>query len=174
MVIEHVSTKVAVEFVKTSDENIAATVTPHHLLYNRNKLLAGGLRAHYYCLPILKQAADQQAIQEVVASGHPKFFAGTDSAPHATEDKHTACASAGIYSSPYALALYAHGFEALGALKKLQAFVSHWGADFYHQSRNKAELTLLKKKQEIPLKLPLGNSSVVPIAAGESLAWSVL
>jgi len=174
IVIEHVSSRVAVDFVTEAPNTIAATVTPHHLLYDRNKLLAGGLRAHYYCLPILKQDTDRQAILAAVASGNPKFFAGTDSAPHAIECKETCCASAGIYSAPFAPALYAQVFESLSALDKLEAFMSQHGADFYHQSYTDAEITLVKKKEAVPAKLPLGKTWVVPIEAGEYLPWSVL
>lgn len=174
MVIEHVSTRVAVDFVKNCPDTIAATVTPHHLMYNRNQLLGQGLRSHYYCLPILKHSSDQKAIQEVVASGHRKFFAGTDSAPHARADKESCCASAGIYSAPYALAVYAQVLEELHVLEKLNAFTSHFGADFYHQARNQEELVLVKKKQWVPEQLPFGQTTVVPIAAGEALAWSIL
>ena len=173
VVLEHVSTREAVQFVCESPETVAATITPQHLLYNRNHLLAGGLRPHNYCLPILKHAMDQEALQAIVASGHSRFFAGTDSAPHSRNQKECACACAGIYSAPYALALYAQIFDDLNALKHLNAFLSHSGADFYQVPRNKNTLVLNKKPQRIPLQLPFGERNVVPIAAGEDISWSI-
>lgn len=173
IVLEHISTKAAVDFVTESPDTVAATVTPHHLLYNRNQLLAGGLRPHYYCLPILKHESDQKAIQQAVISGNRKFFAGTDSAPHIREQKENACACAGIYSAPYALALYAQVFDELHSLPYLESFLSHFGADFYQLPYNKSQLTLIKQPQLIPERLPLGSDCVVPIAAGETLPWSI-
>lgn len=173
IVLEHISTRVAVDFVLQAADNLAATITPHHLLYNRNQLLAGGIRPHYYCLPILKSENDQRALQQAATSGNPKFFAGTDSAPHAKTSKESACGCAGIYSAPYAVAMYAQTFDTLGQLDKLNAFLGHFGANFYRQPINQGELTLRKSPQQIPETLPLGQEQVVPVAAGESLQWSI-
>ncbi len=173
VVLEHISTQVAVDFVTQAPETVAATITPHHLLYNRNHLLAGGIRPHFYCLPILKKESDQRAIQQAAISGNRKFFAGTDSAPHPKTRKESACGCAGIYSAPYAVALYAQIFDTLGQLAKLNTFLSNFGAEFYQLPINQTELTLIKKPQSIPATLPLGQEQVVPVAAGESLQWSV-
>ncbi|MBA3536315.1 MAG: dihydroorotase [Tatlockia sp.] len=173
IVMEHISTKAAVEFVSQESEQIAATITPHHLLYNRNQLLAGGIRPHYYCLPILKSEVNQRALQQAAISANPKFFAGTDSAPHPQTSKESACGCAGIYSAPYAIALYAQMFDTLGQLDKLEKFLSQFGAEFYQLPLNKTELILKKVPQLIPATLPLGKELVVPVAAGERLEWSV-
>ena len=173
IVLEHISTKAAAEFITDAPNTIAATITPHHLLYQRNHLLACGIRPHYYCLPILKRAEDQHALQMRAISGNPKFFAGTDSAPHAQESKETDCGCAGIYSSPYAASLYAHLFDELNHLDKLDAFMGHFGAQFYGFPINKTQLILHKTPQKVPQSLPLGNKRVVPIEAGNSIAWSV-
>lgn len=173
IVLEHISTQVAVDFVFQASQNLAATITPHHLLYNRNHLLAGGVRPHYYCLPILKKESDQLALQKAAVSGNPKFFAGTDSAPHAKVNKENACGCAGIYSAPYAVAMYAQSFDQLNQLDKLNAFLGRFGAEFYQLPFNQTELSLVKTPQSIPEILPLGQDQVVPIAAGESLEWSV-
>lgn len=173
VVLEHISTQKAVEFVKKAPANVAATITPHHLLYNRNHLLAGGIRPHYYCLPILKHQTDQIALLDAATSGNPKFFAGTDSAPHSINSKENACGCAGIYSAPFAVPLYAQVFENAYKLSALNKFLSVFGADFYQLSLNKEKLTLIKEKQLIPEKLTLGNDFVVPIAASEFLLWSV-
>ncbi|WP_419419861.1 dihydroorotase [Legionella sp. D16C41] len=173
VVLEHISTKEAVDFIINTPNNVAATITPHHLLYNRNHLLAGGIRPHYYCLPILKHENDQRALQQAAISGNPKFFAGTDSAPHSQQTKETACGCAGIYSAPYAVALYTQAFDTLNKLDKLNAFISHFGANFYHFPINKQKLTLIKQAQHVPATLPFGNQEVVPIAAGSTLSWSV-
>lgn len=173
IVLEHISTKIAVEFVKQASEKVAATITPHHLFYNRNQLLAGGIRPHYYCLPILKRETDQIALQQAAASGDCKFFAGTDSAPHSITSKESACGCAGIYSAPYAVAMYAQIFDVLGQLDKLDAFLGQFGAEFYQLPINQAELVLRKISQKIPETLPLGIDQVVPVAAGKSLDWSI-
>lgn len=173
IVLEHISTKGAVEFVKQAPEQVAATITPHHLLYNRNQLLAGGIRPHYYCLPILKKESDQLALQQAAISTNPKFFAGTDSAPHPKAKKESACGCAGIYSAPYAVALYAQIFDNLNQLDKLDAFLGCFGAEFYRLPLNRAELILRKLAQAIPETLPLGEAQVVPVAAGENLKWSI-
>lgn len=173
MVLEHISSKAAVEFVTNSPETIAATITPHHMNYNRNHMLAGGIRPHYYCLPILKREEDQKAIQRAAMSGNPKFFAGTDSAPHAIHAKESACGCAGIYSAPYALALYAQLFDEFQAIPRLNDFTSRFGAEFYQLPINKEQITLSKTAQKIPEFLPFGTETVVPIAAGQSLSWSI-
>lgn len=173
IVLEHISTQSAVEFVTKSSPNVVATITPHHLLYNRNQLLAGGLRPHYYCLPVLKHEKDQRALQQAATSGHFKFFAGTDSAPHLLESKENACGCAGIYSAPFALALYAQLFDELGCLHKLNAFMSRFGAEFYQLPLNQEQIELVKSLQLVPDSLPFGNGQVVPINAGGSIAWSI-
>ncbi len=173
IVLEHISTQAAVEFIEAAPPHVAATITPHHLLYNRNHLLVGGIKPHYYCLPILKREADQRALLRAATRGNPKFFAGTDSAPHPRTTKESHCGCAGIYSAPFAVALYAEIFEQQGALEKLEGFLGHFGADFYRQPRNQAKLHLLKQPQLVPQTLPLGKQIVVPIAAGQILPWSV-
>lgn len=173
IVLEHISTKAAVEFVSQAPATVAATITPHHLLYNRNQLLAGGLRPHYYCLPILKHERDQHALQAAACSGNPKFFAGTDSAPHAVQDKVNACGCAGIYSAPYAVSLYTQLFDKLNQLKQLNHFLSQHGAEFYQLPINKDQIELRKVPQKIPDFLPFGQNQVVPMAAGETLFWSI-
>ncbi len=173
IVLEHISTQAAVDFVTQSPSNVAATITPHHLLYNCNQLLAGGLRPHYYCLPILKHERDQHALQQAACSGNPKFFAGTDSAPHAIHTKESACGCAGIYSAPYALALYTQMFDEMNQLNKLNHFLGRFGAEFYQLPINKEEIELIKSPQTIPQSLPFGTEKVVPMAAGEIVSWSV-
>ncbi len=173
IVLEHISTQAAVDFVTSAPETVAATITPQHLLYNRNRLLVGGIKPHYYCLPILKHESDQKALQQVISDGNPKFFAGTDSAPHSIQSKENACGCAGIYSAPYALALYAHIFADLGKLSRLNQFMSHFGADFYQLPRTKKQIQLIQSPQTLPESLPFGTDQVVPIAAGETIKWSV-
>ncbi|HHT0594730.1 TPA: dihydroorotase [Legionella anisa] len=173
IVLEHISTQSAVEYVAEAPATVAATITPHHLLYNRNKLLVGGLRPHYYCLPILKHEQDQKALQHAACSGNPKFFAGTDSAPHIVSTKESACGCAGIYSAPFALALYTQVFDELNQLKQLNHFLSYFGAEFYQLPINQERIELIKSPQTIPNFLPLGTNHVVPIAAGEIIQWSV-
>lgn len=173
VVLEHISTKAAVDFVLNSPSNVGATITPHHLLYNRNHLLAGGIRPHYYCLPILKHQDDQLALQKAATSGNPKFFAGTDSAPHPQQHKEHACGCAGIYSAPFAVAMYTQLFDELNKLDRLNAFMSHFGALFYQLPLNKEELIITKKTQIIPATLTLGNDTVIPVAANQSLFWSI-
>lgn len=173
IVLEHISTRAAVDFVTAAPDTVAATITPHHLLYNRNKLLAGGIRPHYYCLPVLKHEDDQKALQRAAISANPKFFAGTDSAPHTQSAKENGCGCAGIYSAPYALAAYAHIFDELEQLNKLNQFTSDFGAQFYRLPTNSDQLELSKKNQLIPHSLPFGEQQIIPMAAGEYLAWSV-
>ena len=173
IVLEHISTKAAVDFVTHAPETVAATITPHHLLYNRNQLLAGGLRPHYYCLPILKHERDQKALQMAACSSNPRFFAGTDSAPHSIQSKESSCGCAGIYSAPYAVALYAQFFDAQNQLDKLNHFMSHFGAEFYQLPINQKQIELVRSPQTIPDFLPLGTEKVIPMAAGETIQWSI-
>ena len=173
MVLEHISTKAAVDFVLAAPPTVTATITPHHLLYNRNQLLAGGIKPHYYCLPILKNVGDQLALQQAAVSGNNKFFAGTDSAPHAQTAKESACGCAGIYSAPFALAMYTQLFDTLGPLEKLNDFISRFGAEFYRLPLSKERIELIEKPLVIPQSLPFGHDQVVPVAAGSTLQWSV-
>ncbi|MDF1759433.1 MAG: dihydroorotase [Coxiellaceae bacterium] len=173
VVIEHVSTRQAAEFVKQAGDNVAATVTPHHLLLNRNDMLMGGIRPDYYCLPILKTAKDQHALIEAVISGHPRFFLGTDSAPHAKSKKHTACGCAGIYSAPCALELYAEIFDRHNALNKLEGFASLNGPRFYQLADNQSKITLINNPWQVPDQLPYNNETITPLYAGKTLQWQI-
>lgn len=173
IVFEHITTHEAVEFVQTASEQIAATITPHHLLLNRNALFAGGLRPHHYCLPVLKREAHRQALLEVATSGHPRFFLGTDSAPHPVHHKETACGCAGIYSAHAAIEFYASVFEQAGRLDKLEAFASFYGADFYHLPRNQDRITLIRQPWQVPEQLQFADSQLVPLGAGEQLNWKL-
>ncbi|TVZ39956.1 dihydroorotase [Alteromonadaceae bacterium 2753L.S.0a.02] len=171
IVLEHITTAQAVEFVAQGPANIAATITAHHLLYNRNHMLAGGIRPHYYCLPILKRQTHQQALIGAAISGSPKFFLGTDSAPHAKDRKEAACGCAGSYTAFAAIELYAEAFETAGALDKLEGFASHFGSDFYGLPRNEETITLVKKPWQVPETLSFGDTTLVPVKAGETLCW---
>ncbi|MGI9278825.1 MAG: dihydroorotase [Endozoicomonas sp.] len=171
VVMEHITTADAVEFVKSSHSKVAATITAHHLLYNRNDMLVGGIRPHYYCLPILKRNIHQQALLEAATSGNPKFFLGTDSAPHTIDAKETSCGCAGCYTAPAALELYTEAFESMNALDKLEGFASHFGPDFYGLPRNQTSVTLIKEEWQLPESIPLGDNQVVPLRAGETLSW---
>jgi len=173
IVLEHITTKEAVDFVSDSGPNVGATITPHHLLYNRNDMLGHSIKPHLFCLPILKRSHHQTALLEAATSGNSKFFLGTDSAPHAINKKESSCGCAGIYSAPYALAFYADIFEHENKLDKLQAFASHYGADFYGLPRNQETLTLIKQEQRIPDSLAFGAKQVIPMGAGQTLAWSI-
>ncbi len=174
MVLEHITTKEAVEFVGQADDNIAATITPQHLILNRNDILVGGIRPHHYCLPILKRNIHQQALREVVVTGSNKFFLGTDSAPHEKNRKEAACGCAGCYSAWSALELYAQVFDALDVLDKLEGFASHYGADFYGLPRNDGTVTLIKQSWQVPQEIILPNGRlIVPFFAGETLQWKV-
>lgn len=173
MVLEHISTKTAVEFVKQAPKTLAATITPHHLLLNRNDLLLGGIRPHYYCLPIVKRKEDQKALIEAATSGNPKFFLGTDSAPHAISQKENACGCAGIYSSHAAIELYTEIFEEHGVLNQLESFASLNGANFYRLPINKESITLVKESWKVPEKLSFGKESLIPLAAGKMLRWKI-
>jgi len=173
IVLEHITTKEAVDFVNSQGDNVAATLTPHHLMLDRNDLLVGGVKPHYYCLPILKRSSHRRALIEAATSGSPKFFLGTDSAPHAIETKETSCGCAGIYSAHAALELYAEIFEAANALDKLEGFASFFGADFYKLPRNSAQITLSKNPLSVPAEYIFGDSTVIPMRAGETVSWSI-
>ncbi|WP_415900571.1 dihydroorotase [Neptuniibacter sp. QD48_11] len=173
IVLEHITTKDAAEFVESAGDNVAATITAHHLLYNRNHMLAGGIRPHYYCLPILKRNIHQDALIKAATSGSKKFFLGTDSAPHMKHAKEAACGCAGSYTAHAAIELYAETFEAANALDKLEAFASLNGPDFYGLPRNTDTITLVKESWDVPATYPLGEDNVVPIRAGEQIAWKV-
>lgn len=173
IILEHISTKAAVDFVLNAPKNLAATITPHHLHYNRNDLFHHGIRPHYFCMPILKRSDDQRALIKAAISGNAKFFLGTDSAPHAQEKKETACGCAGIYSAHAAIELYAEIFEKHDALSKLENFASVYGAEFYQLPRNKNSITLIKKTWGIPEQLSFGESQLIPMKAGETLSWKI-
>lgn len=173
VVFEHITTKTAAEFVLSAPASVAATLTPQHLLHNRNALFKGGLRPHMYCLPVLKREQDREALVKAAVSGNPKFFLGTDSAPHARHLKEHACGCAGIYSAHAGIELYAEVFEQAHALDKLEAFASFHGADFYGLPRNSGKITLVKKAWTPPASYPLVESELVPFRAGEEIAWSL-
>ncbi|MEM0912660.1 MAG: dihydroorotase, partial [Pseudomonadota bacterium] len=157
-----------------SSENVAATITPQHLLLNRNDLLVGGIRPHNYCLPVLKRNIHQKALREVVASGSSKFFLGTDSAPHEKHKKESACGCAGCYSAWSAIELYAKVFDDLGVINKLEGFASHYGPDFYGLPRNSGTITLVKEKWQVPENIVLATGDdIVPFFAGEALEWKL-
>ena len=174
VVLEHVTTTEAVEFVLAAGANIAATITPQHLLYNRNALLAGGLRPHYYCLPILKRESHRQSLVKAATSGNPKFFLGTDSAPHLTHTKENACGCAGCYSAHAAIELYADAFEQANALDKLEGFASFFGADFYRLPRNTDTISLTKTSWRVPFYYGEDAISITPLKAGEEINWKIL
>ncbi len=171
IVLEHITTGDAVEFVKSAGQNVGATITAHHLLYNRNHMLVGGIRPHFYCLPILKRASHQKALQDAVISGSHKFFLGTDSAPHPQEKKEAACGCAGCFTAPAAIELYARAFDELGALDKLEGFASHYGPAFYGLPVNSGKIRLHRTNWEMPAEMPLGDSKIIPFGAGESIPW---
>ncbi len=171
VVLEHITTQQAVEFVSSENERVAATITVHHLLFNRNDMLAGGVRPHFYCLPILKRSSHQHALIEAATSGNPSFFLGTDSAPHASHDKQSDCGCAGIYTAPAALELYAEVFEHSGALDKLENFASQFGPRFYGLDANKGTVTLERSEWYMPAKYDFGSDTVIPVRAGGSLPW---
>ncbi len=173
LVLEHVTTRQGVEFVREAPENIAATLTVHHLLLNRNALFAGGLRPHHYCLPVLKREEHRQALVAAAVSGEPKFFLGTDSAPHPRSAKESACGCAGIYTAHAAIELCAEVFEQAGALARLEGFASLHGAAFYRLPPNEATLTLQRRPWSVPEEIPCGAQSLVPFRAGESVQWRI-
>ncbi len=173
VVFEHITTKDAADYVMSSDGPTAATITAHHLLYNRNEIFKGGIRPHYYCLPVLKRETHRQALVAAAISGSDKFFLGTDSAPHAKGLKEHACGCAGCYTALHALELYAQAFDQAGALDKLEAFASFNGPDFYNLPRNQGSVTLRRENWTIPAELPMGDTSVVPLNGGETIAWKM-
>ncbi|MEW6589817.1 MAG: dihydroorotase [Pseudomonadota bacterium] len=173
VVLEHITTRHAAEFVAAAPDNVGATITVHHLLYNRNAMFRGGIRPHMYCLPVLKRELHRQALVAAAISGSPKFFLGTDSAPHAVGAKESACGCAGIYTAHAAIELYAEAFEDAGALDKLEAFASFYGADFYGLPRHTDTITLVREAWTVPGRLALGDTTLVPLRAGEAVRWRV-
>lgn len=174
VVFEHITTADAASFVAQAPANVGATITAHHLLYNRNHMLVGGIRPHYYCLPILKRERHREALIEAATSGNTSFFLGTDSAPHARHDKESDCGCAGAYTALTAIELYATAFEQAGALDRLEGFASHHGPDFYGLPRNADRITLDKTEWQVPAELPFGEGkSLVPLRAGETLGWKM-
>ena len=174
IVLEHITTADAAQFVTAASDKVAATITAHHLLYNRNHLLGGGIRQPFYCLPILKRNTHQEALLDAATSASPKFFLGTDSAPHAQNAKEIACGCAGCYTAYAAIELYAEAFEQRNALDKLEAFASHFGADFYGLPRNQDSITLVREPWTVPTSLEFADQQLVPLRAGETLSWRVL
>ncbi|NOQ90859.1 MAG: dihydroorotase [Gammaproteobacteria bacterium] len=173
IVFEHITTKEAADFVMQSADNVAATITPQHLLLNRNALFQGGLQPHIYCLPVLKRDTHQQALLEIIRSGHKQFFLGTDSAPHSKLKKESACGCAGIFSAHAAIEIYATIFEQQGALDKLEAFASFNGPDFYGLPRNSKTITLKKEDWLVPDEYSLGDDTLVPFLAGQTISWKL-
>ena len=173
LVFEHITTKEAAEFVQATSFNVGATITPQHLMYNRNNLLVGGVKPHLYCLPVLKRNTHQQALQDAVVSGNSRFFLGTDSAPHAQGAKESACGCAGCYSAPAAIELYAQVFEDLGILDKLEAFASLNGPAFYGLPKNEKTVTLVQQDWQVPASLDYAGDTIIPLAAGETLRWKL-
>ncbi len=174
IVLEHITTRAATQFVSAAPANVAATITAHHLLLNRNALLAGGLQPHHYCLPVLKREIHRQALLEAATGGDPKFFLGTDSAPHARHTKESACGCAGIYTAHAAIELYAEAFEQAKALERLEAFASFHGADFYRLPRNTATLALQRQAWIVPPQLGQGRDAIVPLRANQAIAWRLV
>jgi dihydroorotase len=173
IVFEHITTKDAAEFVMSAPANVAATITPHHLLMNRNAMFTGGIRPHHYCLPVLKREEHRLALVNAAISGSPKFFLGTDSAPHAKSAKEAVCGCAGMYSAHAGIELYAEAFEAVGALDKLEAFASFYGADFYGLPRNQDQITLIKESWTVPESIAFAGDVLVPLRAGQTVAWKL-
>ncbi len=173
VVFEHITTKDAADFVLHTPSNLAATITAHHLLMNRNAMFVGGIQPHHYCLPILKREEHRQALLRVATSGNAKFFLGTDSAPHAKHTKEAACGCAGMYTAHTAMELYAEAFDAVGALDKLEGFASFYGADFYGLPRNTGRIQLHRQSWTVPASLPFADDSIVPLRAGQPVAWKM-
>jgi dihydroorotase len=174
IVFEHITTRTAVEYVRSGRSRLAATITPHHLLHNRNAIFRGGIRPHYYCLPILKTEPDREALVQAATSGDPRFFLGTDSAPHAQGAKENACGCAGMFSAHAGIELYAEAFDRAGALGKLEGFASEFGPDFYGLARNQDTITLVKEDWQPPASYGFGSERLVPMRANESIAWRLL
>ncbi|HZF17548.1 MAG TPA: dihydroorotase [Steroidobacteraceae bacterium] len=173
IVFEHVTTRAAVEFVNTAHAGIGATLTPQHLIENRNAIFRGGLRPHYYCLPVLKRESDRQALVAAALSGNPKFFLGTDSAPHARNAKESACGCAGMFTAHAAIELYAEVFDAAGKLGRLEGFASEFGAQFYGRPKNEERITLERREWRAPERIAFGANELVPYRAGQAIAWSL-
>jgi dihydroorotase len=171
IVLEHISTQDGVDYVRDAPATVAATITAHHLLYNRNALFQGGIRPHHYCLPVLKRESHRQALLAAATSGNPRFFLGTDSAPHPRQDKETGCGCAGCYTAHAALELYAEAFDTANALDRLEGFASIHGADFYGLPRNTDTVTLHRQRTPVPLSFPLDHDQLIPLRAGETLCW---
>ena len=171
IVVEHMTTHEAVAFVERAPENVAGTITAHHLLMNRNSIFAGGINPHHYCLPVLKREPHRRALVKAATSGNPKFFLGTDTAPHSKASKEGCCGSAGMYTAHAALELYAEAFDAAGALDRLEGFASHFGADFYGLPRNAGRVKLERVEWEVPAEYPFGATTVVPLRAGRKVGW---
>jgi dihydroorotase len=171
VVFEHITTARAAQFVREARAGVAATITPQHLLHNRNALFSGGIKPHYYCLPILKRETDRQALLDAATGGNPRFFLGTDSAPHERATKENACGCAGMFTAHAAIELYAEAFEQKGRLDRLQGFASHFGADFYGLPRHDDVITLMKEPWVSPVSYDFGNGELVPYRSGESVAW---
>lgn len=171
IVFEHITTKDAVDFVLSANQNVAATITAHHLLMNRNAMFTGGMRPHHYCLPVLKREVHRLALVAAATSGQPKFFLGTDSAPHTKQAKEAACGCAGMYTAFAAIELYAEVFEQAGAIEQLEAFASFYGPDFYGLPRNQGQITLIKQDWSMPEQLAFGGDALVPFRAGETMRW---
>lgn len=174
LVFEHITTRDAVAFITKAPSNVAATITAHHLLMNRNDMFKGGIQPHHYCLPILKREEHRLALVQVATSGNAKFFLGTDSAPHARHTKESACGCAGMYTAHTAMELYAEVFEAANALDKLEGFASFYGADFYGLPRNAEKITIMKSRWKVPESLPFDGDVLVPLRAGQELTWKML
>jgi dihydroorotase len=174
VVVEHATTHEAVAFVERASEYVAATLTAHHLLMNRTAIFAGGINPHHYCLPVLKREPHRRALVKAATSGNPKFFLGTDTAPHSRKSKESCCGAAGMYTAHAALELYAEAFEGANALDKLEGFASHFGADFYGLPRNKGEIELERAEWTVPGSYPLGDETVVPLRAGQKLRWRLV
>jgi dihydroorotase len=174
IVLEHITTRDAAQFVEVTGPNVAATITAHHMLMNRNALFMGGIRPHHYCLPVLKREEHREALVEAAVSDNPKFFLGTDSAPHARQTKETACGCAGIYTSHAAIELYAAAFEEAGALDKLEGFASIHGASFYGLPVSQETVTLVREEWTVPMEIELGGDKLVPLRAGETVPWKLL
>ncbi len=173
IVLEHITTRQGIAFVNSMPANVAGTLTVHHLLLNRNALFSGGIRPHNYCLPVLKREQHRQALVDAATSGNPKFFLGTDSAPHPQRAKESACGCAGLYTAHAAIELYAEAFEQAGALDRLEAFASHFGPDFYGLPRNSDTITLIKEDWSVPSHYPMGDDRLIPMRAGETLRWKL-
>jgi dihydroorotase len=174
VVFEHVTTAAAVEFVRTARPGVAATMTPQHLLMNRNAMFEGGMRPHHYCLPVLKRERDREALLSAATGDDPRFFLGTDSAPHARHTKEAACGCAGIFSAHAGLELYAEAFEAVGRLDRLEAFASERGADFYDLPRNAGHVVLERAEWNVPSSYPFGGDEIVPLRGGGTIGWRLV